>query len=300
MSEKYEECCLMNDVKPIDVFIVGAQKAGTSVLGSYLSKHLQISSHSRLEYDYFIDEAEYKKGYKQSFKRHFSDAKKDSLILAKSVSMVLDVKYLERLKELNPSVKIIYIVRNPVRRAISAYWYAVRNGWEDRGVEDALIHDSKDKKKLTRVEENNRSYLKHGRYMSNYNLLKLYFPSHNIQLLFLDDLKCPGPELNRIANWLGINEFDSTESERVNESSMFRFKWIMNLINSEYKLKKTIVGFFPRFISDVIKAKLSAMNEKPFQSPEASESTMRFLANEYKSDIKELEGETGRDLSGWL
>jgi len=54
--------------KLIDLMIIGAQKAGTTSLKNYLGEHPEICTHERIEFMFFVNEQEYKQGYKKIFK----------------------------------------------------------------------------------------------------------------------------------------------------------------------------------------------------------------------------------------
>ena len=50
--------------RPIDLMIVGAQKAGTTSLLRYLGNHSSICIHEKPEILFFLIDEEYQKGYK--------------------------------------------------------------------------------------------------------------------------------------------------------------------------------------------------------------------------------------------
>ena len=53
----------------------------------------------------------------------------------------LPVDVLRRIRDLNPGVRLVYIMRDPVERAISEYWHAVRWDRERRPPEQALFDE---------------------------------------------------------------------------------------------------------------------------------------------------------------
>lgn len=57
---------------PIDLMIIGAQKAATSSLHHYLAQHPNICTHSQREMTYFIDDNEYQQDYRDIYKRYFN------------------------------------------------------------------------------------------------------------------------------------------------------------------------------------------------------------------------------------
>ncbi len=112
----------------VDLFIVGGQKCGTTALHSFLSGHPDIIACEPKETDFFCSEIKWKKGikYYHSFFRHkpflagirgfhFLDASP-----AYSGKMVYELTA-ERIFDYNPNAKIIFLVRDPVKRAYSAW-----------------------------------------------------------------------------------------------------------------------------------------------------------------------------------
>src|SRR4051794_4695992 len=112
--------------------VVGAQKAGTSTLAHYIEQLPGVSTHKLdLEFTYFVDDERYAKGYDSAFSRYFSDAAPSGLLFAKSAGVMFIEGAVNRLAEHNPQVKVIAMLREPVSRAYSAYWYLRRVGIED-------------------------------------------------------------------------------------------------------------------------------------------------------------------------
>lgn len=91
----------------------------------------------------FIDEEFDSKFDIGIFTEYYHNIDEANLIGAKSVSMVISENAIKRLKTHNPACKIILVLRDPVKRAYSAYWYCRRMGWETAQTFDAAI----DKKK---------------------------------------------------------------------------------------------------------------------------------------------------------
>ena len=113
--------------------IVGAQKSGTTWLGRILGQHPDIYFCPK-EIDFFSYQSNLVKGLKY-YSTYFERSKKGQIIGEKSPSYLncIDGKrfYLtenidEIIKDNLPDVKIIIILRDPVKRAISAYNHNVR------------------------------------------------------------------------------------------------------------------------------------------------------------------------------
>lgn len=112
----------------------------------------------------------------------------------------------KRIYKFNPQAKLIYLMRDPVERAVSHYWYFVNDGREDRSMLDAF-----------KAKE---EYVSRSDY---YRQLKPYFDtfgSDQIFTLTLEELNhSPDETFSRLFTWLGVNpEFRVASAERFNVS----------------------------------------------------------------------------------
>lgn len=112
----------------VDLFIVGGQKCGTTALHEFLSMHPSIVGCQPKEPDYFCSESKMAKGeaFYHSFFKHkpaFSWLRNFHYLDASPTyagRMVYE-RTAERILKYNPKAKIIFLLRNPVYRAYSAW-----------------------------------------------------------------------------------------------------------------------------------------------------------------------------------
>lgn len=100
--------------------IIGAQKAGTTALYEYLSKHPQIQPTKEKELHYFNCEARYKLGV-EFYRSLFQVTSNSKLTFDASPGYLCNAKAPARIYAHNPEVKIIILLRDPVERAYSAW-----------------------------------------------------------------------------------------------------------------------------------------------------------------------------------
>ena len=125
--------------KKIQLMIVGSQKSGTSSLLRYLAQHPDIWTHPQPEMTYFLQDHEYNRGYDSTYTKYFSKCPDDKYIIAKNVMVMCSTEKMQRIYAHNPNINLILLLREPVSRAYSAYWWARRRGWENiKTFEDAL------------------------------------------------------------------------------------------------------------------------------------------------------------------
>jgi hypothetical protein len=109
--------------KNLSFLIIGAQKAATSSLYTYLVKHPNILPAKTKEVNYFNIDSNYSKGntwYKQQFTQYINPFKKH--LSFEATPEYLYMPYApERIYKYNPKIKLIVVLREPVERAYSAW-----------------------------------------------------------------------------------------------------------------------------------------------------------------------------------
>ncbi|HKK30312.1 MAG TPA: sulfotransferase domain-containing protein, partial [Alphaproteobacteria bacterium] len=112
-------------MKAPDFLIAGGQKTASTWLAQNLRRHPQIFMPER-EILYFDNKTNYAKGY-DWYLSHFADAPDQALIGEKSPGYLTIVQddgsekpTVERIYGMNPEIKLLFLLRNPVDRVMSA------------------------------------------------------------------------------------------------------------------------------------------------------------------------------------
>lgn len=126
-------------------FLLGAAKCGMTPLHAYLDQHPEVCMSRPAEPTYF--EAEFDKhGTAYYFNRYFSHWAGEPIV-GESRHRNLYLPYVaRRIFDYNPDARMLIILRNPVKRAISHWWHWYSRGKETLRLRDALTAD------LTRIE----------------------------------------------------------------------------------------------------------------------------------------------------
>lgn len=120
----------------VDLMIVGAPKSGTTALLAYLGQHPGIQPQLQPEMTWFADDRLHAAPFPDAL--YFGGDQRDGrLRLGKSAGLMYREKTVSRLRQLNPDVEAIVILREPVARMYSAFWFARQRGRETR---DAFEH----------------------------------------------------------------------------------------------------------------------------------------------------------------
>ncbi len=169
-------------------FVVGAQRAGTTYLWKVLDDHPDIfmAKPVRPEPKYFLKAATIDiDDYRKQF---FADAARETLCGEKSTSYLESGVAMRQIARLLPSALIVVMLRNPVERAISNYFFSKKHGFETFSISDALEAES------TRLKAPHNSdtsvspyaYRTRGEYIRYLRQWSNYFPADQILPIIME------------------------------------------------------------------------------------------------------------------
>ena len=294
-------------VKPIQLMIVGAQKAGTSSLLKYLAQHPEIHTHKRVsEFVYFVKEEQYREGYENTFLRYFGDCPNEEVVvLAKSAMVMYSAEALQRLYQHNPQMYLVVSLRHPVNRAYSAYWFARRTGWEKLPTfEDALAAEAK------RLEEgwlkwHDCCYVYNSLYYPHVKQLFNQFGRDRVTIIFAEELKNKTQEIcQKIFTKVNLNHELAIETDKkYNEVGMPRSEFVARIFHQVAFSKNNFVNrirkLVPQSLKNQTKAMLQNWNSKPFTPPPINPETKKELLDRFRESNQKLSELLAVDLSPW-
>ena len=295
--------------------IVGAQKAGTSSLLRYLAQHPDIHTHAQPEMPFFLQAREYGRGYDWAFAKYFAGEKgtaavQDKRIIAKNVMVMHSPEVLQRIYEHNPEIHLVVLLREPVARAYSAYWWARRRGWENiKTYEAALAAEA------TRLNEDwfkwrQCAYQYNGIYYPHVKHLITQFGTDQVHCVLTDDLKeDAGAVCQRLFARLGIDsDFRPTIRERHNQATLPRsekFNFLFTqFLASHNPLRRAIRKLLPDATAYKLRKAVLEWNDKPKEHTESSPPPINPQTRErqiayFKPFNAQLAQLLDRDLSSW-
>ena len=207
-----------------DAVILGAQKCGTSSLHNYLTQHPGVIAPLRKEVHYF--DLNYGRG-EAWYRAHFGRQGEPGLNLDSSPYYLFHPAVPRRMRELLPDVRLIVLLRDPVRRAYSHYWHERDKGQEELSFEAAIdaeperlgrVAELLASGELERSREHQRhSYLARGRYAEQLERWFATYPRERIRVLrFEDFVQDPLAALNGTLEFLGLPPAASVRLEARN------------------------------------------------------------------------------------
>lgn len=132
--------------------VVGAMKCGTSALHTYLASHPEVSASTPKELNFLLGPDRAPAAPEDSWWRYgqwhrgvewyagrFDPARLVRVESSPGYTDPAHPEVAERAASLVPDARIVYLVRDPVARAVSQYRHHVRDGTETRPVEQALL-----------------------------------------------------------------------------------------------------------------------------------------------------------------
>lgn len=288
---------------PVDLMIVGAPKSGTTSLKSYLASHSDVVSHPQREFIYFADEERFRLGYDRVFREHFTSPWGGKRVVAKSVAMMYSEVSLQRLQESNPDVLVVMVLRDPVDRAYSEYWYARRRGWESASTFESAIGEAMAGRRGPATQKT--SYVARGEYVRFVRTVLNHFPRDRVGTFTLQDLReSPDGVAGRLLERLGAGPSDLGDAtrRRSNVGARARSEVLQRLIASPDRLSR--LRRFARVLVPYrhragLKERVQRLNEAPFRPPEMNRDTREMLLDYYSPFNRELATVLDLDVRHW-
>jgi len=300
----------------LPVFIcVGAQKSGTTLLHDILKQHNQVFLPKKKETKFFQLDEKYNHGLDYYQSEFFKNAKSSQTL----GEIDPDYMYFDYIPEriyqtLGQNIKIIFILRDPAKRAFSHYLMSKKKGFETLSFEEAikiekkrlLIDDSQEE--LYKSAKHNFSYIDRGYYTKQINRFLKFFPKENMLFLhFEEDLIANRKKT--IASILEfINIYGSIEKLDIdiesNKRSEYRSKIINDFIYRPSLLSKFLKPFFNCKLRVFLRSFLLQRILNKFNSKAiidiTNEPDFTLINNHYfKDEILALEKFLGRPLKSW-
>ncbi len=294
--------------------VIGAPKAGTSALYSYLQQHPQIFMSAVKEPHFFSFENEEIKAKGpgdqerlagtvtrlEEYQKLFELVSDEIAIGEASTTYLSSAKAAERIKYHLPQVKLIAILRNPVDAAYASFLHLRRDG--DESINDFALALQQEEERIAKNWEGIWHYKNRGFY---YQQVKRYFDIFNreqIRIYRYQDFKNnPVKILQDIFGFLEVDQsFTPDMSEKHNVSAMPKNQALNRLLVKPNPLKSTINLILPQDFRSQIASKIKSWNLSQYQKPQMSLEIRQQLTEEYREDILQLQDLIRQDLSSWL
>mgnify|MGYP000496966459 CR=1 FL=1 len=205
-----------------DFIIIGAQKSGTGILSRILMQHPEIAWSNHSEGSFF--DLNFHKGT-QWYKNRFPSCSTDCITGEKTPYYLFHPLVPERIFTVYPKVRIIVILRNPVDRAYSHYWFNRYLGKENAlSFEEALELENERTAGEEELIKSNPlydsrnfrlfAYIKRGQYAEQISRWLSLFPKNQICIIITENLlKKPKETLQNITSFLNLPFYEDFRFE---------------------------------------------------------------------------------------
>lgn len=271
-------------------------KSGTTSLNYYLKQHPDIFMSPFKEpryfaYDPFDPNHQSENGLNfpiktlDAYADLFADAPPTATVGEVSPHYMISPVAPQRICATVPDVKLIFSLRDPVRRAYSVYWHAVRVGQEKRPPEEAFTADD--------------YRVRNGRYFELLQPWYERFKPSQIMVILFDDLAAdPLSVYQDLCRYIGVDDQFVPDTTIRNQGGAYKNKRLGLLIErvKTSALTQSVIPHLP----DGLRNRAANLRGSNFEAPPAMPEGVRAYLNDYyAADIEQLEQLLQRDLSHW-
>lgn len=287
--------------------IIGAAKAGTTAISSYLNQHPQIYMSPVKEPHFFSwmgtsiefqgpgDRTAHEASILDLnvYENLFQDISDEIAIGEASTSYLYIPEAAPRIKHYIPEVKLIAILRNPVDRAHASFLHLIRDGHET-----LLDFSEALKAEASRIQDNWMPlwhYKQRGFYYSQLRRYYDLFPAEQIRVYLYDDLsQNVNHLLTDLFQFLGVDDtFSPDMTSRPNASGIPKNKLLHSFLSKNNPVKSILRPLIPAQTRQTIR-------KNNLEKPTISAEIRAELIDQYRDDILQLQALIERDLSAWL
>ncbi|HEX2188300.1 MAG TPA: sulfotransferase [Longimicrobiaceae bacterium] len=273
-----------------NLFIIGSMKSGTSSLHQHLGSHPEVFMCEPKEPGFFVPEMTYYPKDEAWYRGLFAEAG-DARIVGESSTHYTKLPVYagvpERIQGYSPDARFIYLVRDPVKRAVSHYWHEVRKRRERRPMLAAL--------------RGSEQYVAFGDYQRQLAPYFERFGRERVLVLPFEMLvRRPRATLEEVFGWLGVNASQGThvfprENARPEEMEKVRGLGMLHAFAHSSAWGR-VAPLAPSWIRR-LGSRLATAPVRPEDT--SDEEAIRYLRPIYREKVERLEEWLGRDFPDW-
>ncbi|MCU0269021.1 MAG: sulfotransferase domain-containing protein [Acidimicrobiales bacterium] len=261
--------------------VVGAQKAGTSSLAELLGAHPDIGRPHRKELHYFDRRHDRGLGWYAARFRGVEGA----AAFEATPAYLYDPEVPGRIVAALGYVGIVAVLRNPVDRAYSHYWHAVRVGAVRGTFEQALADEPAALARGRGVDLAWRSLVDRGRYAAQLERYAAHFGWEQLHVILFEDLVADPQEVaDGVARFVGVAPLGPSWPVQVHRNRAARSRLPPVL--------RPVVRAAPHRVRPVVRA----LTMRPWTPPAMDPRTRGELLAAFAPDNERLTALLGRPL----
>jgi len=275
---------------PLPTFLIcGAKKAGTTSLCRYLSGHPNVIVSRPKETGFF--HAHFDRGI-DWFEKHFHHYQGQSAIGEGSVHTMYSREAPRRVHEVIPNARLIFLLRNPIERLYSHYFYDLRCGHLDPSTSFQEVIYQRHKplhEKMVRM----------GFYDEQLSRFEPFFEGQMLILLTSDLHLRTHDTVQKALSFVGVDPSQAPmEFRQHNATRHLHYRRVYSFLRAAWRpIRYGIETLFPA-ITDSVRSSVRSLLSQDNRPPMPPEDR-RYLQNLYAESIQNIEHRIGRTLSHW-
>ena len=267
--------------------VIGAQKCGTTTLYDLLAQHPEVGMSPVKEPHFFDDDEIFAKGV-DWYAELFSGCRDKICIGEATPHYYRSEVAARRIASCMPDARLVLIVRNPVDRAYSNYWFNVARGAERQPFDEVI-----------RTARGRDLYVDKGYFIRYVRMYWNHFDRSQLHICRLEDLKRDlQREMATIFDFLGARcDFRVTDVAS-NPTRLPGSTRVTALLHAY----RSVSGFLPGILRSRIREfghRFRARHTVQGYGPMSPESRA-YLTDVYRDANEELAAVLGRDLTEWV
>jgi len=277
-----------------NLIIIGGLKCGTTSLHHYLGLHPEVQMSRPKELNFFVAELNWDLGldwYASRFDDRFG-------VRGESSPHYTNVPRFQgvaaRIREhLGPDVKLIYMVRDPIKRVLSHWVHATGAGYETRPLEPTLTAPDS-------------AYVHRSQYWMQLQPFLEMFDRGQIEVIAQEELQGDREQtMRRAFRFAGVDEnFTSEQFDREWEKSSAKQ-------GDKYQLMERLIKLpglrsfdrnfdrLPESLRWVVEKVVHDPDEPSAPKPKLPDEVFEPLRARFRDDVAALEQFAGREFTGW-
>jgi Sulfotransferase family len=230
----------------------------------------------------------------------FEDAPAGQLRGESTPFYMSDPDAMARIKDAVPHAKLIAVLRDPIDRAYSNWAHMWADGLET--IPDFLAACAAEESRMVAGWAPIWRYKSTGRYGEQLRAVYSLFPRDHVHLLrYKDVVDNPRYALDSICRFLGVSEGLVYEVNARNVGSFVADSAPNKVLRATIRTGASAGSYFPPKVWRKASVPLIwALQRSPQHRPALEPAEREQLLSYFESDVRLLEGETGRDYEDWL
>ncbi|MFT4013556.1 MAG: sulfotransferase [Paracoccus sp. (in: a-proteobacteria)] len=270
----------------VDFIVIGTMRAGTTLLHDILSTHPQISMARMKETDYFIPEKNHGRG-SDWYLGQFDVGRPLRGEISPNYAKVMDFPGVaRRIHAECPQVRLVYVLRDPVKRAMSQY----EHSWNMGEVSETPAQMAGQHEYLSIMDTSH-----YARQLRAYH--EVFRPEQILVVCFEDFIARPQQVLDRILAHIGAGPMAVPQMQKHNGNSELSRVPRPLLKLSHGPLRPLLTALMGPRLRGMLRSLLARGPKR--ESPRFPVALQQRMRDELREDIAELRRMTGQEFGQW-